>query len=281
MAKKILSRIAALFRNPKSLDDAERARWAEERLDSVIDEVEAEGLIDEEAQEMIRGVIDFSNAMVREVMVPRTEIVAVDIRDPIEKVIETILESGHSRIPVFEENIDHIKGLVHAKDLLRHWGANRLELAPVMREPYFIPETKGLDDLLSEFRRQRIQMAIVIDEYGGTSGLVTIEDLIEEIVGEIIDEYDDDEALLHVIHPDEVVVSARLEIDDLFEHFGLDKPQGKFSTVGGWIFHHTGYIPQQDETFHLDGFDVTIETRDEKTIKRVKVVRPKIPETID
>lgn len=270
----LFRKIRNWFGNGKALDESQRARLAEEKLDSVIDEAEAEGFIDEEAQEMIRGVIDFSTSMVREVMIPRTEMIAVDIRRPLDSVIETILESGHSRIPVFEEDIDHIKGLVHAKDLLRHWGASTLDMAGVLREPYFIPETKRLDDLLAEFQSKRIQLAIVIDEYGGTSGLVTIEDLLEEIVGEISDEYDFEKQLLHTVKTGELVVSARLEIDELFDHFDLEEPEGKFSTVGGWIFSYTGYIPQQGETFLIDGFQVTIQSTDERTIQRVKIIRP-------
>lgn len=262
------------FGHNLELDKTQRAKLAEEKLDSVIDQAEAEGLIDEEAQEMIRGVIDFSTSMVRDVMIPRTEIIAVDIQHPIDAVIETILNSGHSRIPVFEENIDHIKGLVHAKDLLRHWGAKSLDLDGVLRESYFIPETKRLDDLLAEFRTKRIQLAIVIDEYGGTSGLVTIEDLLEEIVGEISDEYDFEKKLLHTVKSGELLVSARLEIDELFEYFDLDEPEGKFSTVGGWIFNHTGYIPQQGETFTIDGFHVTIESTNERSIQRVRIIGP-------
>lgn len=257
-----------------TLDHEERARLAEEKIEDVIEAAEAEGLLDAESGEMIKGVIDFSSSMARQVMVPRTEIVAVELSEEteVETVIRAILSSGHSRIPAYKETIDNIKGLIYAKDLLKHWGCDRIDMDKVLRKPYFIPETKKLEDLLNEFQAKRIQMAIVIDEYGGTSGLVTTEDLIEEIVGEISDEYDDDPTLLHVVKSGELVVSSRLEIDELFEHMGIDEPDGKFSTVGGWIFAHTGYIPQQGETFNIDGVDVTIEIADERTIKRVKVV---------
>ena len=254
------------------LNDAEKAKIAEAKIDSIIDEVEAEGLIDPDAQEMIRGVIDFSTSMVREVMVPRTEVVAVNVASSTRNLIDTILESGHSRIPVYTDSIDRIIGLVNAKDLLKHWGADNLDLKTVMRQPYFIPETKPLDDLLEDFQAMRIQMAIVIDEYGGTSGLVTIEDLVEEIVGEIVDEYDDDPKLLLEVKSGELMVSARLEIDELYAHFDKEAPEDKFTTVGGWIFHHTGYIPQQGELIEIDGFSVSIESVDERKIKRVKII---------
>jgi hemolysin (HlyC) family protein len=257
--------------NSIGMDEAEKAKLAEKRLDSVIDEVEAEGLIDEDAQEMIRGVIDFSSSQVRDVMVPRTEVVAVDVNTPIDQVIQTILQSGHSRIPAYEEAIDRIVGLVYAKDLLSRWGAERIDLRTVLREAYFIPETKPLDDLLDEFRKKHMHLAIVIDEYGGTSGLVTMEDLIEEIVGEIVDEYDDDVTLLQKISDNEVMASARLEVDELFDHFDLEEPEGKFTTIGGWIFSHTGYIPQQGEAIDIDGMRVVVEAADERTVKRVRI----------
>jgi len=259
--------------SPGRMGQAEKTRLAEERIDSVIYEVEAEGLIDEDAQEMIHGVLDLASSLVRDVMVPRKEMVAVDVTAPVEQLIETILKSGHSRIPVYKDTIDKIIGLVYAKDLLRYWGAKTLELGKILREPYFIPETKRLDDLFEEFQARRIHLAIVIDEYGGTNGLVSLEDLIEEIVGEIDDEYDAGQKPILETQPGEVVVSARLEIDELFDHFELEEPEGKFATVGGWIFHHTGTIPYQGETMEIDGFHIVIESADERTIKRVRIRR--------
>ena len=273
MGRGFLFRFFRRLAGKEDLDKTERAKLAEARIESVIDEVEAEGLIDPDAHEMIHGVIDFAISMVRDVMVPRTEIVAVDVNSPVDQVIETINESGHSRIPVYSESIDKIIGLVYAKDLLRHWGTEKLDLTKVMREPYFIPETKRLDDLLAEFRSKRIHVAIVIDEYGGTSGVVSIEDLLEEIVGDISDEYDDDPELLIEAKSGGLVVSARLEIGKLFEHFDMEPPQGEFTTVGGWIFDHTGYIPQQGETIEISGFTIIVEATDERTVKRVRIAR--------
>ena len=277
MGRRLFSKISSWFKGKLKLemDEAEKARLAEQRLDSVIDEVEAEGLIDTDAHEMLHGVIDFSGAYAREVMIPRTEIVALELNvfTTLKEVIDLIIGSGHSRIPVHNGNIDQIQGLIYAKDLLRHWGEEKIDLSAVLREPYFIPETKRLDDLLSEFQSKRIHLAIVIDEFGGTSGLVTIEDLIEEIVGEISDEYDDDPRLLTETSSGQVIASARLEVDELFKHFNIEEPDGNFSTVGGWIFDSTGYIPQQGETIYVDGFEITIEVADDRTLKRVKITK--------
>ena len=260
-----------IFGNGK-VKNGDRHRTHDERLEDAFDEAQREGILDDEAHEMIRGVLDFAAAMVQDVMVPRTEIVAVEDTATLQELIDTILESGHSRIPVFNDTIDKIIGLVYAKDLLRHWGKDTLDLSQVLREPYFIPETKQLDDLMNDFRKKHIQLAIVIDEYGGTSGLVTIEDLLEEIVGEIVDEYDEDELLIQENRYGELTVSGRLPIDELYDYYGLDEPREKYTTVGGWISHHAGYIPRQGETFRIGAFEVIIAEADERTIKRAKVV---------
>ncbi len=277
MSKGFFSKAISWLSGKSSLEmnEDEKARLAEKRLDSVIDEVEAEGLIDNDAHEMLHGVIDFAGANARKVMVPRTEIVSLELtpQTEVKEIIEIILKSGHSRIPVHNGDIDQIQGLIYAKDLLGNWGAKTIDLAALVREPYFIPETKMLDDLLREFQTKRIHLAFVIDEFGGTSGLVTMEDLIEEIVGEISDEYDDDPSLVTKVGAGRIIVSARLEIDQMFKHFNMEEPKSGFSTVGGWIYNNIGYIPQQGETIFVDGFEVTIEIADARRLKRVKVTK--------
>ena len=236
---------------------------------------EQNGIIDGDEDRMLDGLLQFRETVVREVMIPRTEISAVGLDAGISQAVEEILESGHSRIPIYEESIDRIAGLVYAKDLLRclKEGRSQIPLREIMRSPYFIPETKNVQKLLSELKVKRLHMAIVIDEYGGTSGLVTLEDLIEEIVGEIEDEYDFEEEKLVEVSPGEILVPARLEIDEIEDYFGLELDEGNFTTVGGWIASNIGRIPKNGEHFQFDDLQVRIEQADERRVRKVRIMR--------
>jgi CBS domain containing-hemolysin-like protein len=249
---------------------------SEEDIQSIIDVGEEEGVIDQEEHEMIHGIFELKQAVVREVMIPRTDIKCVSTKAKIEDVIELIISEGHSRIPVFEGKIDNVVGIVYAKDLLKFRGKDdeEIPLERVMRQPYFIPETKRLEELLKEFKTKRIHMAIVVDEYGGLSGLVTIEDLIEEVFGEIEDEYDRRaEGRIIPLEDGSISVDAKLEIEELERYFDVDIQKENFETVGGFIFHLLGRVPKAGEKLTFGVLVMSIESADGRRIGRVRISR--------
>ena len=247
----------------------------EEEIQELMNAGEVEGLINEEENEMIQSIFALGDTVVREIMVPRTDMAYVTVNATVREVLSSIIACGHSRIPVFDGTIDNIVGLVYAKDLLKFWGMDEsaVVLKNILRPPYFIPETKNLEELLHEFKKKRIHIAIVVDEYGGTSGLVTIEDLLEQIVGDIQDEYDIEEEWLVEDTDGAVVVDARLPIEELEEHFGIVIAREKFDTVGGLIFHLTGRIPNQGEDVENGAIRMTILEADERKIRKVRITR--------
>lgn len=252
-----------------------RKKVTEEEIQELMDAGEEEGIINEEENAMIRSIFALGDTVVREVMVPRTDMACIPIDAPVREALDTIIACGHSRIPVYEETMDNIVGLLYAKDLLKHWGKDESEilLRSIMRPPIFIPESKNLEEMLQEFRRKRIHLAIVVDEYGGTSGLLTIEDLLEEIVGEIQDEYDTEEERLIEEPGGSLLVDARLPIEELEQHFGIRIEKDKFDTVGGLAFHLTGRIPASGEIVTSDDLRITVLEADERRVIRVRVER--------
>jgi len=255
---------------------AGRKRVTEEEIHELMNAGEEEGLINEEENEMIRSIFALRDTVVREIMVPRTDMASVTLDATFRDVLRSIIDCGHSRIPVFDGTIDNIVGLVYAKDLLKYWGMDEsaVVLRDILRTPYFIPETKNLEELLHEFKKKRIHIAIVIDEYGGTSGLVTIEDLLEQIVGDIQDEYDLEEEWLVEGDDGVAVVDARLPIEDLEEHFGIEIEREKFDTVGGLIVHLTGRIPASGEVVEIGAIRLTVLEADARKIKKVSISKP-------
>jgi magnesium and cobalt transporter len=225
--------------------------------------------------DMLQSIFEFGETIVREVMLPRTEMVACSNTAPISDVIRTIVESGHSRIPLYEDSPDKIVGIVYAKDLLRFWGQDDSQLLPekVMRPVFFIPETKKLEDLLDEFRARRVHIAIVIDEYGGTSGLITIEDLLEEIVGDIQDEYDLEEDEVSPQADGSTLVSGRLNIEEFEELFTVHIPHEHFDTVGGYVVDRFGHVPVQGEQFVEGPLVLTVMDSDQRVVRQVRVER--------
>ncbi len=254
---------------------AGRRKVTEEEIQELMNAGEEEGLINEEENEMIRSIFALGDTVVREIMVPRTDMACVTLDANVREVLNSIIACGHSRIPVFDGTVDNIVGLIYAKDLLKYWGMDesKVELKNILRPPYFIPESKNLEELLHEFKKKRIHIAIVIDEYGGTSGLVTIEDLLEEIVGDIQDEYDLEEEWLVEGADGTVVVDARLPIEELEEHFGIEIEREKFDTVGGLIFHLTGRIPAVGEEVASSAIRLTVLDADERKIGKVRITR--------
>jgi len=256
-----------------------RRKVTEEEIQEMMDAGEEEGIINEEENAMIRSIFALGDTVVREVMIPRTDMACIPIDAPVRDVLDTIIECGHSRIPVYDGTMDNIVGLLYAKDLLKHWGSDDsgIHLRSIMRPPMYIPESKNLEEMLQEFRKKRIHLAIVVDEYGGTSGLLTIEDLLEEIVGDIQDEYDTDEEWLIVEADGSVLVDARLPIEELEEHFGIKIEKDKFDTAGGLAFHLTGCIPECGDVASSENLRITVLEADERRVIRLKVER--LPES--
>lgn len=250
-----------------------RGTVTEEDIHSIIDAGEEEGVLNLDEHEMIHGVLGLKGRIAREIMVPRTEIACVNSQVTIEEVIHRIIEDGHSRIPVFEEDLDHIVGIIYAKDLLKFWGKQDTRTSPreIARKAYFIPETMHLENLLGEFKKKRVHIAIVVDEYGGTSGLITIEDLIEEVFGEIEDEYDTEEERLVPLEAGWVLVDGRLEIEELEEHLNVQIPKKDFESVGGLIFHLIGRVPRKGETIAYPGLEIRIEAADDRKVEKVRI----------
>jgi hemolysin (HlyC) family protein len=254
-----------------------KRKITEEEIQDMMDAGEEEGIINEKENEMIRAIFTLRDTVVREIMVPRTDMASISADTTVREGLATIIACGHSRIPVWEGTLDNIIGLIYAKDLLRYWGTDESSfvLRQVMRSPFFVPETKNLEELLSDFKKKKVHIAIVIDEYGGTSGLVSIEDLLEQIVGDIQDEYDLEEDWL-VEEPDGViVVDARLPIEELEEFFGIEIEREKFDTVGGLISHITGRIPHAGEEVVTDAIRLVVIDSDDRRIGKVRIARMK------
>ena len=238
-----------------------------------------QGILEAEEEQMIQAVIELGDVRIHEVMVPRIAMVTLAAGATMEDAIDIVVEEGHSRIPVYEDTIDEIIGILYAKDLLpflKGSVSERPALRSLLRTPVFAPESMSVDDLLHEFQRRKVHIAIVLDEYGGTAGLVTIEDLLEEIVGEIQDEYDEEEPLIVRISDDEARVDGRADVDDLAELFdtnlGLEDAD-EYDTVGGLIYHRIGGVPKPGDQVAVDGLTLTVETTDGRRVGKVLAVR--------
>lgn len=246
----------------------------EEEIQILIDEGEQEGVINEDEHAMIDAVLDLDDTRVREIQVPRTEMVAFEKGTPLEDVLSTIIEAGHSRIPVYDGDIDHVIGILYAKDLLKSWGTDpgEVDLEGMVRKAYFIPESKSVSDLLKEFKKRRVHMAVAVDEYGGTSGLVTIEDILEEIVGDIQDEYDVEEEITFMeVEDGEFIFDARSNVDDVEEHLGISIEKGDYDTLGGFISHLLGHVPRKGEKCRYASLVMTVEEADARRVSRIRV----------
>lgn len=228
---------------------------SEEEFLALTEEAVSADILEEGERELIAQVIEFGDTICREVMVPRPDMLAVPSIDTVTSVLDRALTAGRSRVPVYGEGIDDIIGVAYVKDLVRASRAGR-EADPVLwfaRNPFFVPETKRISDLMSEMRTRKSHIAIVIDEYGGTSGLVTLEDVLEELVGEIVDEYDHEVDMIERLPGGAIRVQARMLIDDLDEELDVELPEGDWDTIGGLMFHLLGHVPFEGETVRLDG----------------------------
>jgi len=259
--------------------DKSKSRITEDELEFYICESEKEGIIENGKSRMLQNIFDISEIYVKEVMVPRTDMVAIDITDPVESYLDKILASEFSRIPVYEETIDKIVGILYVKDLLQFVTEDKdkviFDLKKVLRKPYFIPETKKIDSMLGEFQKTRNHMAVVIDEYGGVDGIVTLEDILEEIVGEIWDEYDTEEHEVTEIADDTYIVDVRMDIDDFCEKFDLEKTDEmeEYETLGGLVFDIAEKIPEVGEKYEYENYRFKILNKHERRLDKVELRR--------
>ena len=268
--------IAAL--RPTPVRSAERDDIVERAFDSLADSVGMdEPVIEPEEREMIRGVIGLEDTEVREVMVPRINIVAVPVDASIDDVRKKIVESGHSRLPVYDDTLDTVVGILYIKDLFCAEAQGEVNLSSLARRAFVVPETKRVDALLEEFKLLKTHIAIVVDEFGGTAGLVTLEDILEEIVGEIEDEHDGHRRAIEKLAPDIIQADGVVSLYDIAEELGIEVPDEEFETIGGLIYDRVGGVPRIGQSFEEHGLRITIEKMDGQRIRRVRVMR--LPES--
>lgn len=231
----------------------------------------------EEERKILKGIVEFGNTEVKQIMRPRIEMIGFDVELPFKQLLEKVVECGFSRIPIYRDNLDTIVGIIYTKDLLEHiYQDNSFEWNHMIRNPFFVPSNKKIDDLLKEFQSKKMHMAIVIDEYGGTSGLVTLEDIIEEIIGDINDEFDDEELIYSKLDESTYIFEAKIMLNDLYrvlhtEGEEFEKHRGESDTLAGFILENTGRIPDKGEVIHIEHYTFTIESVDKRKINRVKL----------
>lgn len=251
----------------------------EDRLRSIVSEGESEGVLEEETQEIIESVLEFDDKRVAEIMTPRTDLFFLEANTPLDEAVRLAHESGHSRIPVYEDTRDNVVGLFYTKDLLKFWNADARDgttLRDVLREVTYVPETSKVKDLLIEMRRGRRHLAVVTDEYGGTAGVVTVEDALEEIVGEIHDEYDTSVAVPSIQRIDAHTLEsdARVRLDEIVEEIGIELPEeDDVVTLGGFITSQLGHIPKPGESFRYEDLEVRVLEADERRVLRARLAR--------
>jgi len=257
--------------------DIEQENMTENELMSLVEAGQQEGAIEQGEHKMIVSIVRLGDTLTREIMVPRIDILALDVNTPLQQAVEVLISSGHSRVPVYLEGVDNILGLLYSKDLLRVWQEGRQidSLADLqLRTAYFVPEAKKVDQLLAELQAQRIHMAIVVDEYGGVAGLVTLEDIVEEIVGDIRDEYDQAEELLfQVINAGDYVFQGRVDLGDFNEIMGTDLPKSEADTLAGLIYSRIGRVPTAGDKIQVDNLQLTVEQVSGQRIRKVRARR--------
>ncbi|MEY4932271.1 MAG: hypothetical protein RLZZ403_591 [Pseudomonadota bacterium] len=250
-----------------------------DELAEVLADAHEKGLIDADALEMLRGVLEVAELQVRDIMVPRSQMVVVNRSDSPEEILPIVIESGHSRFPVIGDDRDQVTGILLAKDLLRYYmedGQKDFDIKECLRPAVFIPESKRLNVLLKEFRVSHNHIALVVDEYGGVAGLVTIEDVLEQIVGDIGDEYDvDDDLDIRKEGNRQFSVRAQTPIDDFNRYFGTEFSDEEFDTIGGLLMNHLGRLPRRGEAFSFSGLEFKVLRADRRRLEMLRVVSPR------
>jgi len=256
--------------------EAEEEIVTEEEIKMMIDEGEEKGTIEQEEKELLNNVFAFNDIIVSEIMTPRTDMFAIEINEEMDELLENVDKYKYSRIPVYEDTIDNIEGVLFVKDILKILkNHQKVKIKDIMREPYFVPESKEIDELFRELQKSKQQMAIVIDEYGGTAGLITMEDIIEELVGNILDEYDDEEIDYKKIDENTYILSGSSTLYDIKKIFDVDIPEGDYETLSGYLLEKLGRIPEENEQLVIEDGRLTykIEEYEDKRIKYVKVCK--------
>ena len=251
---------------------AESIFLSEDGLRFLLNVTEEETIIEDDEKEMIASIFELGDKLVREVMVPRIDVASVPADLPMLAALDVILKAGHSRIPVYSNSVDNVIGVLYAKDLLRYLrdGRTDVPLEKILRPAYFVPESKKVDELLSELQVRKVHMAIVVDEYGGTAGIVTIEDLLEEIVGEIQDEYDAEEPTVEEVAEDQFLFDARVPLDEVNKLLGVELPADGGDTLGGYIYSELGKVPAVGDTVEHDGIRIEVLSVAGRRIKQVR-----------
>lgn len=250
----------------------------EEEFKTLFEVGEDKGTLDSAEREMIHSIFEFRGTAVKEIMIPRMDMVCVEKETPIDDILILVKEKGHSRIPVYDDKVDNIAGFLFVKDLLPYMRGKKEvpSLDQLVRKAYFVPESKMIDELLKEFQKERIHMAIVVDEYGGTAGLITLEDVIEEIVGEIRDEFDKEAPLIRKTKENEWLIEAKIDIEELNEELGFDIPNEEdYESLGGFIFSLIGRIPQEKEEVVFQNLTLIIEKVQRQRINKVRLIKAK------
>ena len=265
---KIISRISSIIIDRENINEETAVKlFNKEEFESLIEESLDAGHVDEEQSDIIKKIIDLGDQKIYEAMTPRTEIVGLDINNSISQVIKTFIDSGYSKIPIFQENLDNIVGIVYAYDLFQQ----PENLKNIIRDINFVPETKKSLEMLNEFSNKGYSIAVVVDEFGGTAGLITVEDIVEEMLGEINDEYDIDEDICREISEDTYLISGKVEIDTINEKFEFKLEEGEYETIAGYITFVLGRIPEQGEQIVLGDFVAEIIRSDNTRIDLVKL----------
>jgi putative hemolysin len=268
----VLARLTAARRDRPMVPAAESEEQQGETAQAYIDAAEQEGIIEGDERRLIQSIVDFGDTLVREVMTPRPDIVAIRAESTLGELRTLLREQGYSRIPVFSDALDNVVGIVFVKDLIQLSGADdERALGSLMRPAHFVPETKPVADLLKEFQRQQVQIAIVVDEYGGTAGLVTLEDLLEEIVGEIRDEYDEESEPVTDEGGGNWVFSGKVDIDELGEHLGVEIAREGFETVGGYLLARLGRVPAVGEKLDVDDLAIEVLEAERRRVNKVRI----------
>lgn len=258
------------------VEESEEEVITEEEIRMMIAQGEEKGTIEKDEKQLLNNVFEFNDIIVSEAMTPRTEMYTIDINDNLKDLLDEIDEFKYSRIPVYNEDIDDIQGILYVKDILKPIKENKqVKIKDLMREPYFVPESKDIDELFKDMKQNKVQMAIVIDEYGGTAGVITMEDIIEELVGNIFDEYDDEEIDAKKIDDNTYILSGSLTSYDLKKIFDVEMPEGDYETLSGYLIDKLGRIPEEGEHPVIEGEKLTykVEEVEDKRIKYVKVCR--------
>ncbi|UQZ87986.1 HlyC/CorC family transporter [Deltaproteobacteria bacterium Smac51] len=246
----------------------------EDEISDLLDHGAESGIIPQSASEMIQSIVEFNDTVARQIMTPRIDMVGVEQGCSIGEVINVLLEDGYSRLPVYDGDMDHISGFIVGKDLLQFWGRDLATPLPssIIRPIILVPGNKKIGDVLSELRHQKSHLAIVLDEYGGTAGLVTMEDIIEEIVGDIHDEYDEEEAAPFTeLSPGVTLATGQAAISDLSEHLGVDLPEGDYDTLGGFLTNQVGRVPQVKEEILWEDLLFSIIAADDRKVEQVEI----------